>query len=412
MLQLLNTDPKDIFGEDLAQVLGPKASRKHISTFTIEELNARIKKLPEYVPTDHLGKDPSLFQITTLLLRTITPTKALQGIDLDWQAEDALQTKGLVCHPDQFIHVSKIVKNNEVQRGIQLQNLVRKILFRFKPDAVQAGLARYSKKEDLYYLNDAQHRMIACIILGIRWIPLVWKVSELKSDDVKQYKYTNLSGLPATSFDKYRNRVQTIEAALDENPDFVVTKDTADPEEITSWDVHNILEEFDAKCIEKGGAKTTGARECTGVGNLESWYDEYGYNIFQRAIQIHTQVWYTKQLSHQNVRGICEFIEVQESKKSLKNDSTGVDLAIVDALEHRYPAGKGQGFGFYRDVIKAFNEATDGTDITVPYQSIVAAGLHKIVKITSPNTKWVPIRSNKKVVATNYLKTYRVPPKP
>ena len=410
MLQLLNTDPKDMFGVDLAQVLGPKAKRKHVSTFTVEELNARIKKLPEYVPTKSLGADPSIFQITNHLLRIIMSTGALKGIDLDWQAEDSLKTKGLVCHPDQFVPAAKIVKNNEVQRGIQLQNLVGKILFRFKPDAVQSGLARYSKKDDLYFLNDAQHRMIACIILGIREIPLVWKVSEKRSVDVKQYKYTNLSGLPATSFDKYRNRVQTIEVAIEEDHNFTVSKNTADPEEITSWGVYNILEEFDAECIEKGQTPT--ARQCTGVGNLESWYDEYGPGIFQRAIQIHTQVWYTKRLAQQNVRGICEFIKVEESKKTLKNDSAKVDRAIIEALLHRYPIGKGQGYGFYSDVIRAFNEATVGTDITVPYQSIVAAGLHKIIKITDPNTKWVPIRSNKKIVATNYLKTYRVPPKP
>jgi len=414
MLQLMNIDPKNKFDADLAAIFGPPSERRHISTFTTEkdlkDLSDRINKLPEYVCTKSLGQDPSLFQVTNHILTVIQQTKALKGIDLDWQTTDDLKTKGLIRHNSMYKPAAKIVKNNDSQRGIQLRNLVWKILFRFKADAVQTGLARYSPIKDLYYLNDAQHRYIACVILGIREIPLEYKISEFESDDVRQYKYTNLSGLPATNYDKYRNRVQTIQMAIKEDPNFKVSSASADPDEIRAWNVYNILEEFNAECIEQGGKgkDAAGARQSTGVGKLIGLHEEYGHDIFRRAIMIHTQNWYEKQLKHQNVGGTCEFIRTQEEKNTCGLDATAIDLAIIDALDHRYKAGKGQKVNFYQDVVGLIKKATLNTDVVIQYEKMVAAGLYKIIVVTDPNTKWAPIKSKRKDIAHNYLKNYRV----
>jgi hypothetical protein len=44
-------DPKDMFGQDLLQVFGPKAKRKHISKLTTSERIELCSKVPEYVDT-------------------------------------------------------------------------------------------------------------------------------------------------------------------------------------------------------------------------------------------------------------------------------------------------------------------------------------------------------------------------
>ena len=158
-------DPKDIYGQDLIKVFGPKTSRRHISTLTPQEKEAILDKVPEYVETDDLGPRPSFFQVTNKILWILQQTGALQGIDLDWCP--TLTDRAMHRHPDHYFSVNNAYKNNSVQRGIWLKHLLKDILFQFDPDSVLMGLAR-KLSDGTANLNNGQHRTVGCIIIGIR----------------------------------------------------------------------------------------------------------------------------------------------------------------------------------------------------------------------------------------------------
>ena len=374
-------DPKTLFGADLTAVFGPPAEREHVSSFTHQELKERIGMVPEYVSTDSLGDNPTLFEITNLILFVLQRTRALHGIDLDWQT--SLEDKGLRRPKEVYKKVSNVVKNNKAQRGIQLRHLVRDILFKFNPEWVQTGLARYSEVEGRYYLNDAQHRFIGCIILGIRSIPLEYKVSEFRSVDVQQYSCVNLGSLVASEFDKYRTMVETVR-------------------------VFNILQNHGCKLIEKAGENKAGILECTGAGNLLRHYADYGSEIFARAVAINATVFHKTHISTPNIWGICEFIKRQQDEGVMSGNELMMDMAIIDAIFHRYPDGNRN--GFYLDAKRAVEAGTNG-EINIQYQDMVAAGIEKMIKVVHPEIKWFGIKAHGKNIAEKYMSAFKVMPK-
>lgn len=387
----LNVDPKTLFGSDLSEVFGPTAKRVHISKLTHPEIEERIKKLPTYVSTDHLGEFPTLFEIVNTILMKIKQSKALYGVDLDWV--ESLKNSGLIRPDEMYKPVAKCAKNNKAQRGIQLKHLVRDILFKFNPKWVQSGLARYSAAADMFYLNDAQHRYIGCIILGVREIPLEYEISEFKSVDVQQYSCVNLGSLVASEYDKYRTMVETVRIANSEG--YAIT----DPDFIAAWNVFNILSQHGCRLIEKGG-DPAGALECTGAGNLLKHYKDYGDEIFTRAIDINANVFTKAALATQNILGICEFIKRQKAAEVLDNNDMFVDMYITESLLHHYPDGKRN--GFYLEPHRAVKKSP-AEFYNIPYEDVVAAGIEKVARIVHPEVAWAPVEFDGVNISENYL---------
>jgi len=387
----LNIDPKDLFGDDLSKVFGPRASRTHISELSHPEIKERIEKLPKYVSTDHLGQFPTLFEIANTILLRIKQSKALEGVDLDWCS--SLKTTGLIRPDDMYKSVSICAKNNKAQRGIQLKHLVRDILFKFNPKWVQTGLARYSEKTGMFYLNDAQHRYIGCIILGVREIPLEYEVSEFKSVDVQQYSCVNLGSLVASEFDKYRTMVETVRIAESEG------NEITDPDFIAAWKIYKTLEAYGCRMIEKGGDNPK-ALECTGAGNLIKHFKDYGEEIFTRAIDINVNVFTKAPLATQNVLGICEFIKRQKEANVLDGNDMFVDMYVTESLLHHYPDGSRN--GFYLEPHRAIKKS-EADNFAIAYEDVVAAGIEKVARIAHPEIEWSPVLFNGVNISENYL---------
>lgn len=387
----LNVDPTKLYGADLSEVFGPPSVRVHISKLTHEEIEERIKKLPAYVSTDHLGEFPTLFEIVNLVLMKIKQSKALHGVDLNWIS--SLRDSGLIRPDEMYKSVEKCAKNNKAQRGIQLRHLVRDILFKFNPKWVQSGLARYSETARMFYLNDAQHRYVGCIILGVREIPLEYEISEFKSVDVEQYSCVNLGSLVASEYDKYRTMVETVRIALSEGRSY------EDPDFIAAWNVFNILTQHNCKLIEKGG-DPAGALECTGAGNLLKHYKDYGEEIFTRAIDINANVFTKAALATQNILGICEFLKRQKAANVLNGNDMFIDMYVGEALLHHYPDGKRN--GFYLEPHRAIKKSP-AEFFNIPYEDVVAAGIEKVVRIVHPEVDWSPVNFDNVNISENYL---------
>ena len=253
-----DVDPTSLFGADLKDIFGPKADRVHVSELSRKELKKRLEQIDKFLPTDHLGDFPTMYQVTNYALETLKTSRALWGIDLDWCK--TLIGCGILRHRSQYKPIKLVSKNNQTQRGLNLRHVVEDILFKFDPKSVLTGLARFSKKTKRYYINDGQHRLVACIIMGIRDIPLDVEISELQSTDLRHYAVINLNSLLPSEYDKYRTMVKAVEYAKAENVEI------HDPDYVRAWKVKNILDKYRCRMVEQG--TTRAPLLCTGVGNM------------------------------------------------------------------------------------------------------------------------------------------------
>lgn len=395
----LNVDPKDLFGSDLSAIFGPKANRVHISKLSRKEIEDRINLLPEYVSTDTLGEFPTLLEVTNFILYVVKRSRAMDGIDLDWC--DSLKLHGLVRPEEMYKPVGLFSKNNPIQRGVQVRHLFRDLLFPFNPAWVQSALTRFSPLQGRYYLNDAQHRYIACVIMGIREIPTEYIVSELISVDVEQYSCVNLASLVASEFDKFRVKVQAVTLA---NREGVILKN---PSFYAAYEVFKILEANGCRLIEQGSKDNANALECTSTGNMLRHYQDYGNEIFARAVAINAEVFTKTSIGTPNIWGICAFLKKQADEGVLNCDEFAIDMAVTDALLYRYPDRNRK--SFYQEAKKAVDIGTR-EELAIPYQDKVAAGIEKIIRVVSPNVKWAEIKFAGKNIADTYMESYSVVP--
>jgi hypothetical protein len=401
-----HADPKDNFGQDLIQIFGPRTARKHISKLTPAEKEAILDKVPEYVETDDLGPRPSFYQVANKILLILKNTKALNGIDLNWCM--SLSNGGIFRDPSHYIHTAKAYKNNSVQRGIQLRHLLQDILFEFEPSHVLMGLAR-QLSDGTYNLNNGQHRTLACIIIGVREVPVEWKVSDFESVDVDLYATDNLHTLSASPFDEFRIKVRRNQVRKAEGRTDLIAED------IKCEHVFDIHARYGSRFVEKGkGTDNVLPKECTGVGNMLKYYDVYGADIYERAVGIVCSIFAKAPFSTANAWGIMEYLREQENNGPI-SDSMELDWNIQEAITYKYTDPVRS--GMHLDIKKVFrefleNNAKAGKFLDCSEPRYLAAGIGKLCKIVHPTINWAPINYNGQDVEVALAGFKAIPKKP
>ena len=379
-----NRDPRDSkqFGPDLISIFGPKHLRRHIKTLTPTEKQEILKQIPEYVYTDDLGPRPTFYQVTNKILTVLQQCKALQGIDLDWC--NSLQGGRIRRHKSCYVPVAKAYKNNSVQRGIKLRHMVEDILFCFDPTNVLMCLAR-TLSDGTVNINNGQHRIVACMILGIEEIPVEDILSDHEMIEVKEYATDNLYTLSSSEFDEFRILTRMFQVASIEGS----TEDL--PEKSTMCNtMFNIHYQVGSRFVEK--QPDIGPKECTAVGNMMRHFETYGEDIYSRSVNIICTVFSKAPLTNGNVWPLMEFIRTQHQAKI--EDVNTLDWLIQQSIMRKYsdPTKRGMHLDI-KNAFTKFSERNAGYD-NCPIEKYLAAGIYKMCKIAEPNHDWQPIMWN------------------
>jgi hypothetical protein len=376
------------FGEDLFALLGPKANRVPWSSLSYEEQQSRLDRIPEYVNTRTLGKRPSMVDIVIYCFNRLVNMGAdnpLLGIDLPSynslnDAAEKLKMPALNYDPTNLHDLMKLVKNAAKQRDVFLKHIFEDVVFRFNPGLVFPGVGRMDSQGWLY-VNDGQHRILACIILGIENVPISYSKSDDEYWDVSQYAAINIHSLSASEFDKYRIRVQRYLASIEAG---IATEE----EDHISYELHELFEDLEITVAEKSD-KSLGknGKVLTGIGNMIKYRKEYGEDRFQRATTINARLFPTCVFQTANSWGLMEFLKAQ---KGLKVDSMQVDYAIFNALRKRW-ARDNAGKYLQKDIKDAYKEQTDSdaTNSRIPEPVIIAHGIWQVCKKYAPEIDWV-----------------------
>lgn len=374
----------DHFGADNFKLLGPKANRVPWSSLTLAEQKSRLKRIPEYVNTRSLGKNPTLVDVVVLCLNKLVlmgEDNPLYGIDLPMfdsldDAANKLKTQALNYNASNLQPLDKLVKNAEKQRDVFLRHIFEDIIFRFNPGLVLPGVGRMNSKGYLF-VNDAQHRTLACIILGIEQIPINFITSDDEFWDVAQYAALNIHSLVASEFDRYRIRVQRETAAREAGM-------PSEPEDLISYELSELFGNLSITVAEKSDDGSR-ALVLTSIGNMIKYRIAYGKDYFTRATTINAQLFPTSKFQTANSWGLMEFLKYQD----LKEDEMTVDHALFNALRKRW-AKKNIGNQMHKNIKDAYKEQTSASysNSRVPEEMIIAYGIWQVAKKYAPEIKW------------------------
>lgn len=375
----------NLFGADLLKLLGPKADRVKWSSLTPKERRKRLLKIPVYIPTRSLGKHPKLVDIVIFCFNRLVNMgvdNPLLGIDLPEfeslvQAAESEKVPAIDYGKDMLRNIDTLYKNAAKQRDVFLRHIFEDIIFRFNPGLVFAGIGRKNSK-GMLFVNDAQHRTLACIILGIEEVPINCISSDDEYWDVAQYAGINIHSLSASEFDKYRIRVQRyIEAKIAGMP--------IEPDDELSHELHELFDNLGVTVAEKGDNLGTNSLVLTSIGNMIKYREEYKKEFFDRAVTLTAQMFPTCKFYTANSWGLMEFFKYQKSTI----DVMEMDYAIMNALKQRWK--KDNAGNQLHSQIKEAYKAKTGTSATssrAPEPLIIAHGIYQTCIKYQPDIDW------------------------
>jgi hypothetical protein len=374
------------FGSDLFKLLGPKAQRQPWSSLTPQERKKRLAKIPVYIPTRSLGKHPKLVDIVVYCFNRLVNMgvdNPLLGIDLP-EFESLIEAAQLANVPamnyDEHTlrDIDILYKNAAKQRDVFLRHIFEDIVFRFNAGLVFPGIGRMNSK-GMLFVNDAQHRTLACIILGIETVPIHYINSDDEYWDVAQYAGINIHSLSASEFDKYRIRVQRrIEAVAAGFP--------VEPEDELSYELHELFDNLGITVAEKGDSLGTNSLVLTSIGNMIKYREEYKKDSFDRATTLNAQMFPTCKFHTANSWGLMEFFRNQDTTINPMQ----MDYAIMNALKTRWTKDNvgNQMHSQFKESYKA-QTGTAATSSRAPEPLIIAHGIYQVCIKYEPDTNWV-----------------------
>ena len=319
---------KDIYGDDLDSILGPRAGRRPLSQATdaeIKNIKKCIKKVSDGVIATH---DRGLVKFTDAvrmvlehLKKSIDPTTgkpALWGWELPL-FDSAKAVKGLETHSQEDIAL-----NYRAQRNINVVHLFN-LLVDFDSSLVFGGKGRKQANGQIY-INDGQHGSILLALVGVEKIPAQYIQSDQEYHDFNQFIACNVQAMPADDYDNHRNQLNR---AIRMNSEVGSIKH----EDQVHYDLHQLLSRESVTLIPPRG-KTPGDGESKHTSKFLNYFEEFDEETFKRSIRIMRNAWPTKSVPHEPLWGLCKLLTSQQETDKTKIRK--MDQAIALALGERW----------------------------------------------------------------------------
>jgi hypothetical protein len=200
---------KEEFGENLELIFGPKNQRVDYRQLSQKDIAERLEKIPEKLWVDQTrGGMLSILESWKLALRDLADSKALWGVD--FPQFNVMPMEGTERHP-----VEMLMINYGSQRILYLRHCIG-IVFKFDPWSVFNAIGR-KDSSSYVYVNDGQHRTMACLFFGMRYMAVQYRTSDDITVDIDQFCACNVDNLPSEPYDNYRNRSSRAEIYINNN---------------------------------------------------------------------------------------------------------------------------------------------------------------------------------------------------
>lgn len=319
---------KDIFGDDLDSILGPRAGRRPLVQATKTELDNILKCVRKVNDGVIVTYDRGLVKfidavrmVLEHLKRSIDPDtnkSVLYGWELPY-FDKKKSVKGLEDHAQ-----DSIMLNYRAQRSINVLHLIR-LLVDFDSSLVFGAKGRKMSGGDIY-INDGQHGSVLLALVGVEKIPAQYIESDQEYHDFNQFIACNVQALAADDYDNHRNQLNR---AIRMNAEIGTIKH----EDQIHYDLNQVLSREGVVLVPPRGKVPTNG-ESKHTTKFLNYFEEYGEDVFKRSVRIVRNAWPTKSVPHEPVWGLCKLLKSQ--LETDKSKIRKIDQALARALGERW----------------------------------------------------------------------------
>lgn len=311
---------KQKFGNNLELVLGPVANRIHYSQLSQKEIAERLEKIPEKLWVDQTrGGMLSILDSWILALEELADSKALWGVDLP--QHPFLPMEGTERHP-----VENLWINYGSQRILYLRHCIQ-IVFKFDPWSVFNAIGRKDSSNNVY-INDGQHRTMACLFFGMRYMAVQYRISDDPTVDIDQFCACNVDNLPSEPYDNFRNRASRAEIYISNGK-----KPFREDQEML--DIKHWAERWRIRICRSNDPAASSNRGISHMGDILK-SARMGISNMDIAAAIHIRCYDDQTIKSANLLGLTNLISQQDTSWTIPDIKTSFDRGTLTnpKLEH------------------------------------------------------------------------------
>lgn len=374
----------DKYGDDLTGLCGPKSERKPIKDFDPAEIRRRINKVDELLDVSSLMDDDGYAKVSDVVMFVLNHCQengVFEGMELPFF--DKLYGKGMLYRDNHiFVKILEMWINYRQQRMVRVKHLLEDLIFNYKPHLIHPATGRETESGDKV-LDDAQHRTLASAMVGVDEMPMNYMLFEdisriIDIIDAEIYNSLNIVPLPASEYDKWRNMTNIGRAKEKRKMSLTASEERY----LKAWRVFNSA---GVKVLDKDDKSESSrqAKALTGIGNILTYLDNYGLDIWTRAVNINMRL-FTECVFATNVTwGLCEFLKQQGNIGA----PAIVDQAIYNALHEKYGPKSARHIRdqVYKAKDRYCEENEVGNDATE--QVLLAEGIRQVIEKYQPTKK-------------------------
>lgn len=308
------------FGRDLDLVLGPKQNRVSFETLSQAEVERRLELVSDKLFLKGMrGGKQQLLQTFYEFLEHLEETKALWGVDIPMM--NILPMNGVELH-----EIEKTWINYRTQRVLHARHVVQ-IIFKFDPWSVFNGIGRMTSDLKKLWINDGQHRSIACMMFGVRYVAVQYQISDSETVDIDQFCACNVDNLPSELYDDFHNRKERCGAYIEAGRAPI-------REDKFMWDIAQWADRFQIKICRTGDPMSNAAR---GISHMPDIYKSarMGFDVMNAAAAVLVTVYPTDPMKSANLVGLCELLRQQDPEwleVDIQDGSTPVLNPMLEEL--------------------------------------------------------------------------------
>lgn len=352
------------FGNGLDTIFGSEEEQKNKTDLrsiagSPKEITKLIAKLPNEGILDvyeEFGYDarPTFLQVAIKVLKILKDSGIFETYKLPKLGVRLGRVGGTETDWD------KLYLRYPVQRSVKVWHILRDILIEWDDNLNDPAYVRVLP-DGTMNVNDKQHGNFGRLIMGASKVFVEGLTSDDPSMDSNMYASRNIQNLESSWENNVNVRVTRAKDYLKEG--IAVKQDDK-----KYLEFYNLLEGLGCKFQESGLPKKP--KVCQNGEKLYKDFDQYGEDVFKKAIKLNTSIWPHGELTREVVWGACEFLKQMSESGFTDAQMRDITTYIEKSMKATYP-----------DNAKKHNRATGaGTlwgDVLGFLNTLVAKGENK-----------------------------------
>lgn len=294
---------KQKFGDNLELVLGPVNKRVDYRQLSQKDIAERLEKIPEKLWVDQTrGGMLTILDSWILALEELANSKALWGVDLPQHS--FMPMEGTERHP-----VENLWINYGSQRILYLRHCIQ-IVFKFDPWSVFNAIGRKDSLGNVY-INDGQHRTMACLFFGMRYMAVQYRTSDDTTVDIDQFCACNVDNLPSEPYDNFRNRASRAEI-------YIASGKKPFREDQEMLDIKHWAQRWGIRICRANDPAASSNRGISHMGDILK-AARMGINNMDIAAAVHIRCYDDQTIKSANLLGLTNLISQQDNTWTIPN---------------------------------------------------------------------------------------------